>query len=67
MEGGGFPEKQAGCDWSPPGVPFDALGMCVGPDEGAEEDEWDSKQTSITAQTSPSLLPGQCVAFPASF
>ncbi|KAI4573834.1 hypothetical protein MJT46_005074 [Ovis ammon polii x Ovis aries] len=33
-------------------------GMCVGPDEGAEEDEWDSKQTSITAQTSPSLLPG---------
>lgn len=48
-------------------MPFDALGMCVGPDEGAEEDEWDSKQTSITAQTSPSLLPGQCVAFPASF
>ena len=24
-------------------MPFDALGMCVGPDEGAE-DEWDSKQ-----------------------
>lgn len=47
-------------------MPFDALGMSVGPDEGAEEDEWDSKQTSITVQTSPSLLPSQCVVFPAS-
>lgn len=25
-------------------MPFDALGMCVGPDEEAEEDEWDSNR-----------------------
>lgn len=47
-------------------MPFDALGMSVGPDQEAEEDEWDSKRTSTMVQTSPSLLPGQCVAFPAS-
>ena len=44
-------------------MPFDALGMSVDPDEGAEEDEWDSKQTSIMVQTSPSLLPSHFITF----
>lgn len=58
--GWGFPRKGSWMWLEPLGVPFDALGMSVGPDQGAEEDEWDSKRTSITVQTSPSLLPGQC-------